>query len=70
MRDRDADQEFQHALRNQIGVIVGFADLLLADLPGDDPRASDVHEIQRAARAALALIDARQTERGVSEAYP
>lgn len=49
--------EFEHSLRNHVAVIIGFAELLLADTPEDDPRHGDLREIQEAARAALALID-------------
>lgn len=57
MRD---ETDLEHALKNYIAVILGYADLLLDDLPPDDPHVQDVREIQRAAAAALALFDAAE----------
>lgn len=70
MRGQSGDDEFEHALRNQVAVILGFAELLLIDLTPDDSRTHDVREIQRAGRTALELIDARRAGSGVSEACP
>jgi hypothetical protein len=45
-----------HALKNHLAVIVGFSDLLIADAVEDDPRTGDLHEVQDAARQAMALM--------------
>jgi hypothetical protein len=58
--DNDAT-EFEHTLKNQMAIILGYSDLLLEDLPPGDRRVEDVMEIQKAARAAIALIDERKT---------
>lgn len=48
--------EVEHALRNHLAIILGYAELLLQDAPADDPRREDVEEIMRAARSALSLV--------------
>lgn len=50
-RDRIA-----HDLKNQLGIILGFAELFLKDFSGDDPRRADVQEMHKATRAALTLV--------------
>ena len=53
MRDDDKNR---HDFKNQLGIIVGFADLLLADAADDDPQRGDFEEIHKAAMAALDLL--------------
>jgi hypothetical protein len=48
---------FQHDVMNQIGVILGFSDLLLDEMEPSDPRRADVQEIATAARRAMELIE-------------
>ena len=45
-----------HALSNQLAVILGFAELVLADTPADDPRRESLVEIRDAAVAAAKII--------------
>jgi hypothetical protein len=45
-----------HQFKNYLAVVVGFCDLLLGELPGDDPRHKDVAEIRKAAQSALGLV--------------
>ncbi|HXH24470.1 MAG TPA: hypothetical protein VNI78_04415 [Vicinamibacterales bacterium] len=45
-----------HALSNQLGVILGFVDLVLSQTPPDDPRRADLVEIRRAAVEAATII--------------
>ena len=53
-----ADQtDFEHALKNYIAIILGYSDLLLEEMPADDPRIDDLREIHKAATAAAALIN-------------
>lgn len=51
----DAPHLFIHDMRNQLGIILGYAELLLEAMPPSDPLRTDVLEIQKAALAALAL---------------
>lgn len=55
-RMRVLDVETEHTLRNHLAIIVGFSELLLNDLPTDDPRAGDLQEIHKAANAAMRLL--------------
>ena len=48
-------QETDHALRNQLSIILGYARLLLDECPHDDPRRADIQEIVAAANAAVAI---------------
>jgi hypothetical protein len=60
-----------HQFKNYLSIVVGFCDLLLAELPAEDPRHADVAEIHKAGRAAMALVPelAKQIRvRGMSEA--
>jgi signal transduction histidine kinase len=47
-----------HDVRNQLTIVRGFAELLLADMDDLDPRRGDVVEIHTAAQRALALVAA------------
>lgn len=47
---------FVHDMRNLLGVILGFGNLLADDMAGDDPRRADLQEITRAADEALTLL--------------
>lgn len=52
----DARGVFVHDMRNQLGIILGYAELLLEAMPPSDPLRTDVVEIQQAAIAALRLM--------------
>jgi hypothetical protein len=47
----------EHALKNYIAIVLGYADLLLEEMPADDPRLEDMREIHKAATAAAALLN-------------
>ena len=50
------DDSARHAFRNQLAIIRGFAEILIADAAADDPRRRDYEEIHKAAVAALDLL--------------
>lgn len=52
-----AQQPFVHDMRNMLGIVIGYANLLLDELPADDTRRADVEEIRKAGEAALALLE-------------
>lgn len=54
------DATWRHDLKNQLGVIVGYAELIQQGLDRSNPLRSDVEEIMRAAQHALMLV--RQLE--------
>ena len=58
------DRELLHALKNQLSIVVGFSDLVYSETPPDDPRYSDLAEIRKAARAAMAIIPELVKEMG------
>jgi signal transduction histidine kinase len=51
----------EHALRNHLAIILGYAELLLQDAATDDPRREDLEEILKAARSALTLVSKDST---------
>jgi hypothetical protein len=57
MPARSADSKFKHDVKNQLGVILGFSELLLADMADDDPRRPDLTEIRDATLTTIKLVD-------------
>jgi signal transduction histidine kinase len=53
-----ADRKFVHDMKNQIGIVIGYANLLLDEMPADDARRGDLEEIRKAGETALSLIEA------------
>ena len=51
------DSDFEHALKNYIAIILGYADLVVEEMAADDPRLPDIREIHKAATAAVALLN-------------
>jgi hypothetical protein len=52
------EPEVLHQLKNHLVVVVGFSELLLAELAPDDPRRDDLLQIREAAAGAMALLPA------------
>jgi two-component system cell cycle sensor histidine kinase/response regulator CckA len=52
-----SDSQIRHDFKNQLAIIKGFAEIILGDALADDVRRRDLEEIQRAAVAALALLE-------------
>jgi hypothetical protein len=50
------DDKFRHDFKNQLAIITGFAEILLADTAADDPHRSDLEEIRKASVTALDLL--------------
>lgn len=51
------DNAAEHLLKNHLSVILGYCELLLRETGAQDPRYEDLLELQRAATAALTMID-------------
>ena len=51
-----SDDKFRHDFKNQLAIITGFAEILLADTAADDPRRPDLEEIRKASVTALDLL--------------
>jgi signal transduction histidine kinase len=45
-----------HDLKNQLGIILGFIDLLIEDTPESEPQRADLLEIRNAARACHDIV--------------
>lgn len=48
--------QFEHALCNQVAIILGFCELMLNELPQEDPMRADLEEMHKAAVAAMAML--------------
>jgi hypothetical protein len=46
----------RHDFKNQLGVILGFSEILLTEAAPTDPRRGDFEEIHKAAKAALEIL--------------
>ncbi len=46
----------RHDFKNQLGIILGFSEILLAQAAPSDPRRGDLEEIHKAATDALDLL--------------
>ncbi len=57
MTDHTPDARWRHDLKNQLGIVLGFSELLLEDLDKESPIRADLEEILKAGRRAMALID-------------
>jgi signal transduction histidine kinase len=51
------DDKIRHDFKNQLAIVLGFSEILLAQAADDDPRRGDFEEIHKAARAALDLLE-------------
>jgi signal transduction histidine kinase len=47
---------WRHDLKNQLGIVIGFAELLLNEMEPADGHRADLQEIHTAARRALELL--------------
>jgi signal transduction histidine kinase len=56
MTDASTPDRWQHDLKNQLGIVLGFSELLLNELDPDSAHRADVKEIHTAAQRALELL--------------
>ncbi len=59
----DGDKQ-RHDFKNQLGIILGFSEILLAEAAAGDPRREDLEEIHKAAAAALDLLERLYPDHG------
>jgi signal transduction histidine kinase len=50
------DDKYRHDFKNQLAIILGFSEMLLAEAAAGDPRRHDLEEIHQAAVTALDLL--------------
>jgi signal transduction histidine kinase len=51
-----SDDRWRHDLKNQLGIVAGFSELLLNEMDAGDRHRADVEEIYKAAQRALDLV--------------
>ena len=59
----NADRKFVHDMKNLMGVIIGYSNLLLEEMPPDDPKWRDLDEIRNACESAMVLLSDRDEHR-------
>ena len=47
----------RHDIRNHLGIILGFSEILIEKTPPGDPIRCDIEEIHKAATAAFELVE-------------
>lgn len=52
------DARLLHDISNQLGIVIGFTQLLLETTPETDPRHEDLMEVLRAAQACVEMLQA------------
>ena len=50
------DRKFVHDMKNMLGIVIGYSNLLFDEIPAGDPKRGDIDEIRRAGESALALL--------------
>jgi signal transduction histidine kinase len=60
--DKLPGARWRHDLKNQLGIVLGYSELLLEELEQSNPLREDVEEILKAVQHALKLVG--QIERG------
>ena len=56
MSENSPSERWRHDLKNQLGIVLGYSDLILADIDSADPLRADLEEIHKAAQQAMALV--------------
>lgn len=56
MADSVPDAHWRHDLKNQLGIVLGYAELILQELDQSNPMRADVEEIMKAAEHAVRLV--------------
>ena len=57
MHSMTDEDKIRHDFKNQLAIMRGFSEILLADLASGDPHRADLQEIHTAAITALSLLD-------------
>jgi signal transduction histidine kinase len=55
--DKRDSRRWRHDMKNQLGIILGFSELLLDEMTAGDPRRQDLQEIHTAAGRAMTLLE-------------
>jgi signal transduction histidine kinase len=60
----DDDRKFSHDMKNLMGIVIGYSNLLLDELPPEDVRRTDLEEIRKAGERGIALLNDWNARRG------
>ena len=56
MPDHSPSARWRHDLKNQLGIVLGYSELILQDMDTAHPLRGDLEEILKAAQQAMALV--------------
>ena len=56
MPDKQPSARWRHDLKNQLGIVLGYSELVLQELDAVHPLRADLEEILKAAQQAMALV--------------
>ena len=56
MSENSPNERWRHDLKNQLGIVLGYSELILADMDNSDPLRADLEEIRKAGQQAMALV--------------
>ena len=59
----NADLKFVHDMKNLLGIVIGYSNLLLDDTAADDPKRGDLDEIRKAGESAIVLLNEWKAQR-------
>jgi hypothetical protein len=54
--DKVPSERWRHDVKNQLGIVLGYCELILQDMDNIHPLRSDLEEILKAAQQAMALV--------------
>jgi two-component system, cell cycle sensor histidine kinase and response regulator CckA len=60
----DDDRKFAHDMKNLMGIVIGYSNLLLEEMPPEDARRTDLEEIRKAGERGIALLNDWNVRRG------
>ena len=56
MAENSPNERWRHDLKNQLGIVLGYAELILADMDHNHPLRADLEEIRKVGEQAMALV--------------
>jgi signal transduction histidine kinase len=60
----DDDRKFAHDMKNLMGIVIGYSNLLLDEMPPEDSRRADLEEIRKAGEQGIVLLNDWNARRG------
>lgn len=56
MAENSPNERWRHDLKNQLGIVLGYSELILGDMDSGHPLRADLEEILKAGQQAMALV--------------